>query len=334
MNLDPRARTFTRSLELRLQEVRQFTANIRTLLDRGVSQDLVQQFIQAGPASAGATVRQLAGASAETIAHVNEMQTQFTEQITGFQTLVSAQWHDAGIAQQQAIVEPLRLAAELAQQALDQAKAAQARELAEAEAHAARLKADRERELAEAKAQFDTFSAEMQKKIDANNTALNDNAQAIDKMIVDLAATLQAQAIQAGVDAVNGLTKGLGDSAALANLIKAAKAAALAAINAMKKELGIASPSKVTMEIGGNVAAGLARGMVNEQGMVGSAAAGLARMATPNIPYRTLSPYGMQQRVPVSSNVSNNSNITVNATTNADPHQIAREVAWLVKVGA
>lgn len=333
MNLDPRARTFTRSLELRLDEVKAFTANIKTLLDKGVNQDLVQQFIQAGPSSAGATVKQLAGASADTIAHVNDMQEQLTTQITGFQSLVSAKWHDAGIAQQQAIVAPLKLAADLAQAALDNAKKSQASELAAAEAYAAQLKTQRDQELADAKAQFDAFSAEMGKKIDANNTALNANAQAIDKTITDLAATLQAQALDAGINAINSLAHGLSNSRALANLVAKAREAAQAAIQAMRRELGIASPSKVTMEIGGHVAAGLAKGMASENGMISAAAAGMARMAIPNIPYRTLAPYGGMQRTPTASNVSNNSNITVNATTNADPHKIAREVAWLVKVG-
>ena len=333
MNLDPRARTFTRSLELRLDEVKAFTANIKTLLDKGVNQDLVQQFIQAGPSSAGATVKQLAGASADTIAHVNDMQEQLTTQITGFQSLVSAKWHDAGIAQQQAIVAPLKLAADLAQAALDNAKKSQASELAAAEAYAAQLKTQRDQELADAKAQFDAFSAEMGKKIDANNKALNANAQAIDKTITDLAATLQAQALDAGINAINSLAGGLSNSRALANLVAKAKEAAQAAIQAMRRELGIASPSKVTMEIGGHVAAGLAKGMASENGMISAAAAGMARMAIPNIPYRTLAPYGGMQRTPTASNVSNNSNITVNATTSADPHKIAREVAWLVKVG-
>jgi tape measure domain-containing protein len=74
---------------------------------------------------------------------------------------------------------------------------------------------------------------------------------------------------------INGMTGGLLDGRG--HVADAARAAAQAATNAIKQNLGINSPSKVFMEIGKNSVLGLAQGIDKNSGMVETSATNLAK---------------------------------------------------------
>jgi hypothetical protein len=81
-----------------------------------------------------------------------------------------------------------------------------------------------------------------------------------------------------GDSIVSGIANGISSGAG--KIISAAKDAALDALNAAKRALGIASPSKVfEMEIGQNIAIGMAKGITRSAPMVAAAGATLGRAA-------------------------------------------------------
>lgn len=95
----------------------------------------------------------------------------------------------------------------------------------------------------------------------------------------------------AGADLLRGLASGI--TGAIGGVIDAAKAAARAAVNAVKGALGIASPSKVMIEIGKWTGEGLEDGLRAMAGQVRAAGADLASAAIPNVtPGQGLTPAG------------------------------------------
>ena len=296
--LDQRARTFVRSMELRLQDVKTFTANIQKLLAEGLDPTLVQQFIQAGPASAGAAVNELAGASADTIAHVNDMQSQLTTQITSFQKTVSAQYYDAGIAQQQAIVAPLQTAMDTAKSLLDTQKQLYQDQLLAAQQSLLDLQQARKTETDAANKDFKDFSDSMNKQITANQKALNDNANAINNQVTLMATNLAITTAAGGMNAITGLINGMADK-------------------------GLTDKMKQKAYDMGN----LARSSI-EAGILGtnipSTPEGYSAILAPVQPHLATS-------LPTGGTVNN---ITVNATNIADPMALSNEIAWAIKTGA
>jgi TP901 family phage tail tape measure protein len=196
------------ALAERLSQIRSFATNIQTLMARGLDSSLVQEFVTAGVSGAGEAVAALVSASGEEISAINEMQSALAAEVAAFGTFGAEQWYNAGIAQQEAIVAPLAIAASQAQMALDMANSARDSELASARAHAEQLKVDRQAALNVAhedyKRQKDLLDIQMKQtneKIQAGATELQDK-------FTSLQQTLPPQMHRIGEASANMILKG------------------------------------------------------------------------------------------------------------------------------
>jgi hypothetical protein len=195
-------------LEARLQTVRDFTANIRTLIAKGLDPALVQEFIAAGVSGAGDAVSALALGSASEIAGINAIQTNLASEIAGFQEFASQQWYDAGIAQQEAIVGPLALAQSQAATALAIANASRTAELTAAQAHIDSLKVQRAAALEAARLDYEAQKLALQTQGLEIEAALTDNATKIESSLLKLQGSLPPEMVRLGRMAVQGITNG------------------------------------------------------------------------------------------------------------------------------
>lgn len=82
--------------------------------------------------------------------------------------------------------------------------------------------------------------------------------------------------LSAGEAITNGITRGMNSSRAIENLESSARAIAAKAVNAVRQELKIASPSKVFMQIGRFIDEGLAIGIKNYSNEANNAAGDMA----------------------------------------------------------
>jgi TP901 family phage tail tape measure protein len=144
------------SLQERLDAVREFSRNIRTLMERGLDPSLVRDFVSAGVSGAGDAAAALAAGSQEDLAAINTIQSELLSEADGFASYASAQWHDIAIAQQEAIVGPLEVARDMAQDALKIANDARDSELKAAREHADALKDQRRTDLETAEREYNT----------------------------------------------------------------------------------------------------------------------------------------------------------------------------------
>lgn len=213
LNLDPYAATFKRSLQNRLGDVKEFTAGIKKLMQAGLNQDLVQQLIQAGPgiAGPGGVLRQLLQASPEDIAAMNATQAELQAQISDFQTAVSAQFHDAAIAQQQAIVDPLKAAADAAQAALDLATRTRDQQIAAQEASQQQLRDLRDQEIKDSDKYYRELEDGLNKHIDQTKKDLDTNATTINGLLVDMGVSMSKLSHESGLAAITALRQGFDD---------------------------------------------------------------------------------------------------------------------------
>lgn len=199
------------SLNDRLQAVRDFTANIRTLMSKGLDPTLVQEFVAQGVSGAGDIVKTLAGASSQDIAEINAAQGSLAQEIASFQQYASAQWFDAGIAQQEAIVGPLAAARDQAQAALDAANASRKAEIDAANAHIQTLKDQRQQALNDAKAQYETQKAALIAQGVEIDAALQANATNLHNGIANLQNTVPPEMFKAGRKSITQILKGFED---------------------------------------------------------------------------------------------------------------------------
>ncbi len=185
------------ALEQRLNELRSFSANIKSLIQRGLDPALVQDFVSAGVSGAGDAVAQLAKGTDEELRAVNAVQSALGQEIADFGAYAEQQWFAAGIAQQEAIVAPLQAQ-----------KDALAQSVADAKAALDQLAAQRQAALDKARSTFEAEKA----KIEADNAALivrmDRIAAQIEGIIATLAASLPPRTVQAGQDAMQALLDG------------------------------------------------------------------------------------------------------------------------------
>lgn len=205
---DPGAGQIRAVLEDRLNAVRQFAANIRTLVARGLDATLVQEFISAGVAGAGQAAAALAAGSQSEIDAINRVQAGLAAEIASFGSFGAEQWYNAGIAQQEAIVAPLRTAAQQAQMALDMGNAARASELAAAQAHAEQLKLDRQAELEQARLDYEAQNTALELQMQATNTKIAEGAAELQAQFTGLRETLPIQMHQIGWASANMTLRG------------------------------------------------------------------------------------------------------------------------------
>jgi phage-related protein len=307
-------------LQSRLEAVREFAQNIRTLVQRGLDPTLVQEFVSAGVSGAGQAAAALVSAGQDEISAINEVQSGLASEIAAFGTFGAEQWYNAGIAQQEAIVAPLATAAQQAQMALDLANSARDSELASARAHAEQLKLDRQAAMDQAKLDYEKQKADLEIQMAATNLAIQAGADELQAKFTALQTTLPTQLRTIGRQAINGLIKGLTDKEPA--LIAKARELGQAVKEALEAALRISSPSKVTQKIGVQVAQGLSEGMGRGENLVSRSAGDLGVGAVP----------------PIMPNSGGAGNVTVNnkyeirvESLAGDKRQIGREVVEAIK---
>lgn len=202
------ASSIREQLQARLDAVREFSRNIRTLIQRGLDPTLVQEFVTAGVSGAGQAAAELASASSADLAAINQVQAGLASEVASFQQTASQQWFDAGIAQQEAIVAPLAAARDQAQAALSAANAARTAELAAAQAHAESLKVQRQIALDEAKAQYETQKEALKAQGLEIDEALTENANSLHTSIANLQNTVPPAMFEAGKKSVKRMLAG------------------------------------------------------------------------------------------------------------------------------
>jgi len=269
--------SFKDGLQSRLDALKSWTANIRKLMASGLDSSLIQQFVSAGVSGSADVVSQLAAGDSATITAVNDIQAQLAAETASFSSAASAQWFDAGVAQAEAYVVPLRSA------------------MAAAQAEVARLEAERVSALNILKASYDEQKAlaeqnlkDLEAKYEKQKTVLNEQiasndaaAQAVAANIQATFAALSSTTLASGIAVVQGLIDGIQDKAKELELINAAKRLARLIKSTLNDGLGVSSPSKVTTYIGSQVGAGLVVGM---DGSIGAVVAASNRLASSSVP--------------------------------------------------
>jgi hypothetical protein len=189
------------TLEERLAAVRDFSRNIRTLMQRGLDPALVRDFVSAGVSGAGDAAAALAAGSQDDIAAINAVQSQLLAESEDFGRYASAQWHDIGIAQQQAIVGPLEIARDAAQKALDDANNLRDEELAAAREHLDQLRRDRKTALDRMESEYNAKKHELQTKADELQTQMDAVAAQVEAKIAAMLNTTAVKSAEAGMKA-------------------------------------------------------------------------------------------------------------------------------------
>ena len=273
---------FKSALTARLTSIKEFTANLKILMEKGLDPSLIQDFISAGVSGAGAIAAQLVANPAD-IAVINDLQKELAEQVASFTETASAQWFDAGIAQAQAVVAPLLAAAVSAQAALDLANTSRASELVAAENHARVLRENREKELAAAYETYIENDKRLKEELKKNEEEIEAHAKVIQDYFTALQLTLPVEMRTTGNEAIKGLIAGLKDEEFVKELKEAARKLAKGVRDELVIYLRIKSPSKLTEDIGRQIAQGLVDGMLASEGIIRDAATSLAVAATPPI---------------------------------------------------
>jgi len=196
------------TLEERLAAVRDFSRNIKTLMQRGLDPSLVQDFVSAGVSGAGEAAAALAAGSQEDITAINSVQTQLLSEAENFGKYASAQWHDAAIAQQQAIVTPLEVARDAAQKALDDANALRDKELAAARAQLDKLRTERQAALTLIDTEYNKKKSELETKAADLQAQMDAVAAQIEEKILTMLNTTATRSAEAGVKAGEKLLEG------------------------------------------------------------------------------------------------------------------------------
>ena len=141
-------------------------------------------------------------------------------------------------------------------------------------------------------------------------------------------ASLPARMLQAGADIINGLMRGI--TSRLAALRDTITGVADSAANWFKGKLGIQSPSRVFMQLGGWVSEGAALGIAGKAPLVARAAAAMAALpglaAAPALAATVAAVPTVGSAGPATAAPASYS-ITINAAPGQDPQAIARAVA-------
>jgi hypothetical protein len=156
------------NLESRLAQVRAFSANIRDLMKRGLDPAMIRDFIEAGVSGAGDTVAALVGATDDELKGINATQAELLKFSEEFAKESGDTYYAGIIAGQQTVVNGLQAQVVAAQAALDTVKA-QNKALAE---------------------------------------EITTLGETITTMVEGLAATLPAQTLKAGQDAIDKMIEG------------------------------------------------------------------------------------------------------------------------------
>lgn len=265
--------SFKKSLNDRLEVLRNWRVQVANLMSRGLDSDFLQSIVSQGPEASKDIVSALAGASDAELADLNNIQKQLSTEILALQESSSQQWFDAGIAAQEAFTAPLKAAYDAAQKQVTDLQTQKDLALGVLEAWYAE---QNELIAAEEKAAQDRFNAtkaDLEAKMTANQTKASEIANAIN----GLWNKLPPKSYMTGVAIIDKLLEGLKSKEG--ELIKEANRIADRITSTIAKALKVNSPSKVMIEIGESVGEGLAAGMRNAAPEVDSAALELSNFS-------------------------------------------------------
>ena len=196
------------SLEARLADLRAFSQNIRTLVARGLDPALVKEFVSAGVSGAGEAAAALAAGSADEISAINSVQNALASEVAQFGQYAADEWHNAAIAQQEAVVGAALTQQQIAERALAQATAMRDRELKAAQDFAQALKDQRQADLVQREAEYEAEKARLEARNRELQTQMDAIAQLIQNFVSRLASRLPQQTEDAGQDAARKLLNG------------------------------------------------------------------------------------------------------------------------------
>ena len=269
---------FKAQLQSRLDAVKQWRADIETLMARGLDRNMLDALIAGGPDGSGALASALANETDAGIAEINSIQAELTSTVAGLNQSVSAQFFDAGIAQQQAYTNQMQANVVRAQAYLDQQKAQREQALAALEADYEARKAALEKQIETVEASEDEHSKALIASMEENAKTANAIAAKIQESTAKLSDKKEKNNLfKLGKQAIRGLINGMESQRGAA--IATARSIAGAIKAEMKGAFQIQSPSKVMMGYGENISEGLAIGMENGISKVDLAAARVANAA-------------------------------------------------------
>jgi LysM repeat protein/exonuclease VII small subunit len=97
--------TIVDKLKSSLTTIKEFTANIQTLLTRGYNKEYVRQLLEAGPEAAGATAALLAKSGDDTVTTINDLYGQINTASEAFGTKMSDTFYANSVSMAQAMVK-------------------------------------------------------------------------------------------------------------------------------------------------------------------------------------------------------------------------------------
>lgn len=247
--------SFKKSLQDRLDALKQWRAQVADLMKRGLDSDFLKSLVSSGPEASKDVVAALAGASNSELSDINKIQSELASEISTLQSQASAQWFDAGIAAQEAFTAPLKAAYEAAQRQVSELQAQKDMALGVLEAWYAEQNELIDSQEAAAKAAFDATREDLEKKMGANQKKAEEIAAAINGIWSKLPGKAYIGGVNTMVSLIEGLKSKEGALKAEANRI------ADMLQNTIKKALEINSPSKVMEAIGEDTVDGLILGM-------------------------------------------------------------------------
>ena len=161
-------------------------------------------------------------------------------------------------------------------------------------------------------------------------STVTDKVKPIGKKILGWVGDLSKTLLGAGKAVIEGLVNGI--KASLGKVADVAGSIAGKVKGAFNKAMGIFSPSRVMAESGRFVMLGLQQGMESQYGQVLASVAGLAgSLSGPGMVAPALSGVPRRAGTGPLAGAGAGMHVTVNTTTNADPHMIASEVAWALR---
>jgi tape measure domain-containing protein len=254
-----RTASFKESLETRLQTLKDWFAKIKGLQARGLDASLIQQLVNAGPESSAEAVKQLSDASDDVLAEVNTIQSELRSQIDEFSAFSSDAWFNAGIAEQQVIVDNAKAAVDAAKAVYDG------------------LELERDQALEALEKSYDEYTDALGKQIKANEATAVEISNSVQAQFRKLTTSSYA----AGLEVTKGLIDGMTENDD--KVVAAAKALADKIAKIIRKSLEIQSPSKVTRYMGEMVGEGLAVGMDETTRRIEASAVRMANAAVPDV---------------------------------------------------
>ncbi len=269
---------FKAQLQSRLDAVKQWRSDIESLMARGLDRNMLDALIAGGPDGSGALATALANETDAGIAEINSIQSELTSTVAGLNQSVSAQFFDAGIAQQQAYTNQMAANVETAKAYLQSQKDLRDQALEQLRTDYEARRDELEAQIKAVEASEDEHSVKLIGMMQANAKT----AEEIGKKIQDTTAALSNKKkknnlFDLGEKAIKGLIDGM--NAQRRQAVLTARSIANAIKAEMKGAFQIQSPSRVMMGYGENITEGLAIGMENGISKVDMAAARVANAA-------------------------------------------------------